>query len=497
MEPLLLPTEFKEKIEIFEGMWYNILVKIVTEAPVMKVRCEYCQNMVEVQQGADRICPYCGSPLPAAPEPPKQAAPPQKSGRPVLLLLPLLAAALLFFALMPIIGGQRQAGDTSQVRTDITAAEALTAVRDGTADGSVYQFVVFYHLESGSADSAWQAAWELVLREDGAEYISWCVEQFTTFGRPDCAARLAMAADALSDGDMLYSQAVDATLDQLLPDSPLCQAMELALGRTAGSITLADLQTVTGLNIGRRDSKTGAQEIGVAFDETGEEFTTVTVEYTGAGSGLGTVLFQGLHSLTIGDSNIRTKEDLFLPNLRELYITLRMDAADLTKFTHLKKLECLQLGGPSLTSLEGLDQLPALNKLILFDTGLTDLSVLAAQKQIIRLSLLDNSQLTSVASLSQATHLESLTLSGKSLTDLSPLASLSGLEELSVTDTAIRDAAFLPQGHYGKSPHCRTAGPRIFPPFCFLDAAMSASAQGSSRAGWFSSGRCPVGDVLF
>ena len=115
MDPLFLPTEPKEKIEIFEGIWYNIPVEIVTEGPVMKVRCEYCQNMVEVQQGADRICPYCGSPLPAAPEPPKQAAPPQKSGRTVLLLLPLLAVVLLFFVLIPTIGGQRQAGDTSQV----------------------------------------------------------------------------------------------------------------------------------------------------------------------------------------------------------------------------------------------------------------------------------------------------------------------------------------------------------------------------------------------
>ena len=25
----------------------------------MKVRCEYCQNMVEA--GGDKICPYCGS----------------------------------------------------------------------------------------------------------------------------------------------------------------------------------------------------------------------------------------------------------------------------------------------------------------------------------------------------------------------------------------------------------------------------------------------------
>ena len=409
----------------------------------MKVRCEYCQNMVEVQPGADRICPYCGSPLPAAPEPPGQAAAPQKSGRPALLILPLLAAAVLFFTLTGLLPALRRDGDTSPGRSDISVSEALAAVRDGTADGSVYQVVISYYLEAGSADHAWSSAWELLRREDGDAYMGWCVEQFSTFERPDYAARLAMAADALSGGSERYDAVAGTTLDKLLPDSPLCQAMELALGRTAGSITLADLQTVTGLSVGRRDSLTGAQEIGVAFDAAGKELTTVTVDYTGAGSGLGTVLFQGLRSLTVGDSNIRTREDLFLPDLRELYITLRMDAADLSKFTHLKKLECLQLGGPSLSSLEGLDELSALRELILFDTGLTDLSVLAAQRQIVRLSLLDNGQLTSVASLSRAAHLESLTLSGKALTDLSPLASLSALEELSVTGTAIRDAAFL------------------------------------------------------
>ena len=409
----------------------------------MKIQCEYCQNMVEAQPGADRICPYCGSPLPAAPEPPRQTAAPPKKVRPGLLLLPLLAAVLLLFGLTKLAPGLRQNGDASQVRTDLSASEALAAVRDGTADGSVYQVVIAYYLEAGSADSAWPAAWELAQREDGGAYAGWCVGQFSAFERPDFAARLAMAADALSGGRPQYDKVADITLDRLLSGSPLCQAMELALGRTAGSITLADLQAVTGLSVGRRDSLTGAQEIGVAFDEAGKEFITVTVDDSGAGSGLGTVLFQGLRSLTVGDPNIRTREDLFLPNLRELYITLRMDAEDLTKFTHLKKLECLQLGGPSLTSLEGLDELPALRDLILFGTGLTDLSVLAAQRQIVRLSLLDNDKLTSVASLSQATHLESLTLSGKALTDLSPLASLSGLEELSVMGTSIRDAAFL------------------------------------------------------
>ena len=64
----------------------------------MKVRCEYCQNMVEA--GGDKICPYCGSPLPAPPQIQRTAV--SKSGKPALLLLLPLAAALL---LLPRITG--------------------------------------------------------------------------------------------------------------------------------------------------------------------------------------------------------------------------------------------------------------------------------------------------------------------------------------------------------------------------------------------------------
>lgn len=401
----------------------------------MKVQCEYCQNMVEA--GGDKICPYCGSPLPAPPETPR--VPASRAGR-LALLLPLLLAAAIF-ALLQTGGGS--GGSHAPKKPGLSVSEALEAVNEGSAESGTYQAVISYYLEAGQTDAAYQTAWELMERSGGSTYMSWCVQEFYTFGRQDLAARLAMAADALSGVQELYAQAADIPLSRLLPESPLCQAMELALGRTAETITLADLQTVTGLSIGRRDILSGAQEIGVAFDESGRELIPVTVEFTGQASGLGTIYFQGLRCFTLNDANVRTREDLFLPNLRELYIPLPMDAENLLKFSHLKKLERLQIGGSSLVSLEGLDQLPALTELCLFSTGLTDLSILASQRQIICLELLDNDQLTSVASLSQATHLQSLTLSGKSLADLSPLRSLSGLESLSITGTSIRDTSFL------------------------------------------------------
>ena len=423
----------------------------------MKVQCEYCQNMVEVQPGVDKVCPFCGSPLPAAPEPPQQAranipAQPQRSQtispakRVACLLLVVVMLGIAGFVLhmnsSPAV--QDGEGDTDEPSMpNMRVSDALDALNEGTEDGGAYMVAINYYLEGGKTDTAYQAAKDLMELADSGEYMSWCVQEFIKFDLPDRAARLAMAADAQSGTRTLYPLVKDITLDQLLSDSPLCQAMELTLGKAAASITLADLQAVTGVSIGRRDSISGGQEIGLAFDEAGQDFTPVTVEYTGSGSGLGTICFQGLRTFILDDSNIRTKEDLNLPGLRELRITLQMDAENLVKFTHLKNLEVLELGGPSLVSLEGLEEFPVLHELVLFSTGLTDLSALASQTSITSLTLRNSDQLTSVASLSQASHLKSLTLYGKALTDLSPLSSLSGLERLSVTRTSIRNAAFL------------------------------------------------------
>ena len=417
----------------------------------MKVQCEYCQNMVEVQPGADKVCPFCGGPLPAAPEPapvrPQVQTPPgSQAAKPKPLLIVLLLAVLLAAGGVLYLNSRpvRQSGDPSEMSMpNMGVSDALDALNGGTGDGGAYMVAINYYLECGQTDNAYQACRDLMELPDGGTYMSWCVQELGKFSRPDLAVRLAMAADARSGSRELYTLVQDTPLDQLLPDSPLCQAMELVFGRTAANITLADLQTVTGVSIGRRDSLSGAQDIGLAFDEEGTAFITVTVEYTGSGSGLGTVCFQGLRTFVLNDANVRTKEDLNLPNLRELRILLQMDAEDLTKFTSLKNLERLELGGPSLTSLEGLEEFPVLEELTLFDTGLPDLSALASRTGITRLTLENNDRLTSVASLSQAGHLKSLTLSGKALTDLSPLASLSGLERLSVTGTAVRGASFL------------------------------------------------------
>lgn len=395
----------------------------------MKVRCEYCQNMVDQREP---ICPFCGSALPEPPPRPRQSgAAPRRRGAAFLTIF-LAALLALGWQLIP-------RGGSAPERSDRSVSSAMAEVSAGEAGGGSYQTVIVYYLESGEADTAYRLALELLHGEAGPEYSGWCVEQFLSFGRRELAARLAAASGTLSGA----AELAETPLSELLPDSPLCQAMELVLGRTAGNITLADLQGVTGLSIGALDRLTNSLKVGVAFDEAGEDLIEVTVESDGSFRSPGLICFQGLRRLSLASANVRSAEDFFLPNLREFYLRLPMDGTDLSGFTHLKKLERLQTGGASLTSLDGLEELPALTALTLFDTGLTDLSALAARSQITELALLDNDKLSSVASLSQASHLRKLTLSGKGITDLTPLSSLTGLSSLRVEGTSIRDAAFL------------------------------------------------------
>ena len=399
----------------------------------MKIRCEYCQNMVDARAGT---CPFCGSALPEAPERKQVQTTTHKTGISII-------GTIVGILVLALGGGLISGLQPKDPASRSSVSDAMTEVNAGTAEGESYQTVITYYLESGETDSAYRSALELLKSEGGSEYGGWCVDQFLTFSRRDLAGRLAAACDAMTGTGEQLAKTADIPLDELLPDSPLCQALELVLSRTAGNITLEDLQDVRGLSIGALDRLTGALEIGVAFDEAGEDLVTVSVDSDGSYRSPGLICFQGLRCLTLASANVRTSEDLFLPDLRELNLLVRMDGEDLTGFTHLKKLERLQVGGSALVSLEGLDEMPALTALTLFDTGLSDLASLAAQEHITELALLDNGQLAGVASLSQATHLRKLSLSGKTFSDLSPLASLTGLTSLSIERTSIRDAAFL------------------------------------------------------
>lgn len=62
--------------------------------------------------------------------------------------------------------------------------------------------------------------------------------------------RLDLLSEALSGKSTLFPLVSDTTLDTLMPTSPLRQALGLLLGKSAGLITLADLQDITYLSVG-------------------------------------------------------------------------------------------------------------------------------------------------------------------------------------------------------------------------------------------------------
>lgn len=269
------------------------------------------------------------------------------------------------------------------------------------------------------------------------------MEVFSRVGRRDFAARLALTSDALKGDQALFPLVAGATVEELFPQSPLRQAMELFLGKPGGRITLADLQTVTYLSIGGEDRLTGGRTVAVGADPDGDPAAAVSlqVEAGSAGDGLGILFFQGLRGLEIRSTAAKQAE-LMLPQLTALAI-YGVQMEDLTPLAHLPALEKLTLSAAGIPSLEGLEALPALRSLSLRDSKLTDLSLLPAQKGITELALLDNDDLSGVSSLAQMTQLTGLSLSGDALSDLSPIASLTGLKRLSITDTSIRNTDFL------------------------------------------------------
>lgn len=401
------------------------------------VKCEYCQSVVDARE---RYCPSCGSPLPEAPsQPPSgvQAQPVNRRARAgvlLLLLLALLGAGWLTVSLFSMAGGGRNSGG-------LTAA--LNAIEENPADTDSYQVVITSYLEQSQTELASNYAFLLVEQAPGEETGSWCVEAFRSYGRESEAVRLALLSDALSGESSLFPLVADTTLDALMPTSPLRQALELLLGKSAGLITLADLQDITYLSIGSEDPLSGGRTVAIGYDPAGTDAGAVSFQVEGGSlsDGLGLFCFQGLLRLEVREKQVGA-EELLLPNLTAL-TTGSGTLTDLTALSSLTGLEELTILNCPLTSLSGVDALPSLKSLNLTGTDLTDLSVLPALEGLTSLTLADNDGLTSVASLAQMSQLASLSLTGQAITDLSPIAGLTGLKELSVHDTGVRSTAFL------------------------------------------------------
>lgn len=401
------------------------------------VKCEYCQSVVDA---GERYCPSCGSPLPEVPLQPlsgSQAPPVNRRARAAVLLFLLLAlvgTSWLTISLIRMAGvGQNGSG----------LSTALKAIEEDPADTDSYKVVITSCLEQSQTEMACNYAFSLVKQAPGEETGSWCVETFRRYGREIEAVRLALLSDALSGESSLFPLVAETTLDTLMPTSPLRQALELLLGKSAGLITLADLQDITYLSIGSEDHLSGGRTVAIGYDPAGTDTGAVTFQVEGGSlnNGLGLFCFQGLLGLEVREKAVGT-EELLLPNLTAL-TTGSNTLTDLTALSSLTDLEELTILNSPLTSLSGVDTLPNLKSLNLTNTDLADLSVLPALKGLTSLTLVDNDSLTSVASLAQMSQLTNLSLTGQAITDLSPIAGLTGLKELSVNNTGVSNTAFL------------------------------------------------------
>ena len=400
------------------------------------VKCEYCQSVVDARQ---RYCPSCGSPLPEAQHqsPSVDQQPANRRTRsvvPLLLLLVLLGASWLSFSLINMTDAGQNGGGFSA---------ALETIEEDPTDVDSYKIVITNYLEQNRTDMAYNYAFLLVKQAPDEETGRWCMEIFQNYGLEIEAVRFALLSDALSGESFFFPLVADTTLDTLMPTSPLRQALELRLGKSASLITLADLQDITYLSIGSEDPLSGGRTVTIGYDPTGTDVGAVTFQVEGGNlnNGLGLFCFQGLLRLEVHENQVGT-EELLLPNLIAL-TTSSGTLTDLTDLSSLTNLEELTILNSPLTSLAGVDALPNLKSLNLTNTDLTDLSVLPALKGLTSLTLVDNDGLTSVASLTQMSQLTRLSLTGQAITDLSPIAGLTGLKELSVCDTGVRSTAFL------------------------------------------------------
>lgn len=318
------------------------------------VKCEYCQSVVDA---GERYCPSCGSPLPEVPLQPlsgSQAPPVNRRARAAVLLFLLLAlvgTSWLTISLIRMAGvGQNGSG----------LSTALKAIEEDPADTDSYKVVITSCLEQSQTEMACNYAFSLVKQAPGEETGSWCVETFRRYGREIEAVRLALLSDALSGESSLFPLVAETTLDTLMPTSPLRQALELLLGKSAGLITLADLQDITYLSIGSEDHLSGGRTVAIGYDPAGTDTGAVTFQVEGGSlnNGLGLFCFQGLLGLEVREKAVGT-EELLLPNLTAL-TTGSNTLTDLTALSSLTDLEELTILNSPLTSLSGVDTLPNL-----------------------------------------------------------------------------------------------------------------------------------------
>lgn len=407
----------------------------------MKVRCTYCKNVVD---DYSHVCPSCGGSLSDAPPVSEERpySPPPQQQKNKAILISVLSVFLLGFVVLQFLAGTVEIESNQPARDKMPAAgnrsvtQAKETLETDPANPEAYETVIQYSLRLEKQEEAYFYAVNFLENCYSLEYGSWCIQELKGAKREDLAVRLALLSDASKGTKELYALVKDEPLDVLFQEgAPLRQAMEKLKGKQASQITLEEIQDVTYLAVG------GNQVLcGIGADGGPENALGFMVDKAVQGTDIGLVYFQGVRRLDCTDY---PPLDILIGGLEELSIPHTSGYEDLTKFSGMKKLKKLTIGGKDFRSLEGLEQMKSLDSLTVYKSSIQDLSVLSTHTSIESLALLDNEKLESVASLAQMGGLKSLSVSGEAISDLSHLSALSALTALSVTDTLIKDTTFL------------------------------------------------------
>ncbi len=236
-----------------------------------------------------------------------------------------------------------------------------------------------------------------------------------------------------------------------IADAGVEQAVRNKLGKAAGKLTAAELQSIFRLKLPQgvknlKDLKNlpnleylDAQQLGIKSIAGLESLTKLRVLYLQRNSISDISPLKKMKKLEVLSLNGNGLADISplasLTGLKELYLR-ENKITDITPVGKLAKLEVLELGGNSIKKTDAVKKLKSLRLLALDNNKITDIKSLAGLTGLNSLYLQRNT-ISDITPLSALSNLKLLSLNGNKISSLKPLGKLTGLEKLYLKDNKI------------------------------------------------------------
>jgi len=233
----------------------------------------------------------------------------------------------------------------------------------------------------------------------------------------------------------------DAEPYELITDPGLRQALELAFRREMRQISWDEINQIRTISI-EREAMVISNEI-IPLNELATSSYATRVQTDAALQDANQLwLFENLTVFSIAGSlgsNVLER----LPNIIELSVQASNSTPDFSHVTVLPNLQRLEVSGRALDGLAGLSELNSLYALRLTSTGISDLSVLSLQENIVELALVDNRELGSFDTLKNMTWLRSLHIERSEDRSLAFINEMTNLEALTIIRSGTRTYEFI------------------------------------------------------